>query len=558
MSKILTPISLWESFKPSLSTLPTVLSSKEENGIVLECVNFSGRDTGSGRVLIAAEYAYDKENPSEETVLIIPDSKETIDEKLLKMFVQRGYSALMVDYRGEWENCDFYTRYPQNVEYANLTKVGRRYDFVDESAIETCWYEWVAVGIYARKYIKERTDNGKVAVVGLRDGGEIAWKLGVAENFECIIPVSAAGWRAYFGKSKFSSVELDLNDERYRFIAGIDSQAYAPYVKCPVLMLCTTNDERFDNDRAHDTFSRINDNFISESSIAYSVQSNGCIGAGCIENMFLFLDKNLKNRQVFIPKPAEISVEVDKESNLVATAVFDDQGIVDTCGMYIAEDCMETARRDWSECPLKNKISPKEQQFYLNIYEKTSTVFVLCYVKYINGFTVWSKVVAKKISGKFRNMQSKCRVMYSDNYGIGCFAVADTDKCTVGGIFLAGEGATPKVVETSTNVKGLFSEHGLTTFRMNNPKYTPSAGTMLKLDIISSATATITISFFDMYTNEEYKDSIEIVGGVWQGLIAESNTFKNLNGASLPAFKSNFRFSITGPVAFAVNNIMWL
>ena len=558
MPNILTPISLWESFNSSLSTMPEVLSSREESGIVFERVNFSGRDTGSGRVLIAAEYAYDKENPSEETVLIFPDSKDTIDEETLKMFVRRGYSALMVDYRGEWADCDFYTRYPQNVEYANFTKVGRHYDFVDDSAVETCWYEWVAVGIYAGKYIRERSGSGKVAVIGMRDGGEIVWKLGVADDFECIIPVAAAGWRAYFGRSKYSSVELDLDQERYRFIAGIDSQAYAPYVKCPVLMLCTTNDERFDYDRAHDTFSRINTQFISESSIAYSVQNNGCIGTKCIENMFLFLDKNLKNRQIYVPKPADISVEVDQESNLVATVICDDQGIVDSCGMYIAEDCIESSLRDWTECPLKNKISPKEQQFYLNIYERTGTVFVLCYVKYISGFTVWSKVVAKKISGKFRNMQSKRRVMYSDNDGIGGFSVADTHKCTVGGMFFADESVLPEIIETSKDVKGLMSEYGLTTFRMNNPQYAPSAGNVLKMDIITKATAKVMLIVFDADTNEEYKEIVEIVGGVWQTHIAESNAFKNLNGASMQAFKSNLKFSIACSVPFAVNNIMWL
>lgn len=558
MPNILTPVSLWESFKPSLDTLPEVISSQEENGIIFEYVNFSGRDTGTSRVVVAAAYAYDKENPAEETVLIFPDSKDTIDKEVLKMFVQRGYSALMVDYRGEWLDCDFYTHYPENVEYANFAKSGRRYDYVDDSAVETSWYEWVAVGIYACKYIKERSGNEKIAVVGLRDGGEIAWKLGVADNVECIIPVASAGWRAYSGKSKYLSAEIDLNDERYRFIAGIDSQAYAPYVHCPVLMLCTTNDDRFDYDRAHDTFSRINAEFIGESAIAYSVQSNGCIDTKCIEDMFFFLDKNLKNRQVFIPKPADISVEVDKESNLVATAIFDNQGIVDSCVMYVAEDCMESAIRDWTECAPKSKISSQEQQFYLNIYEKANTVFVFCCVKYINGFTVWSKVVAKKISGKFRNMQSKCRVMYYDDDGTGGFAVAETNKCTVGGIFLVDEKAIPRVIETSKNVKGLFSEYGLTTFKMNNPKYAPSVGNMLKLDIISNATATVTLIFFDADTNDEYKDSIEIVGGVWQGLIAESKTFKNSNGTSMPVFKSNYRFSISCPVPFAVNNIMWL
>ncbi len=558
MPNILTPLSLWESFSPSLSTDSSVISSEEEDGIVFERVNFSGRDTGEGRVLIAASYAYDKKTPAEETVIIFPDSKDTINKGLLKLFVEHGYTALMVDYRGEWEGCDFYTHYPENIGYANFAKSGRRYEYVDDSAVETSWYEWVALGVYAKKYAVERSGKDEIAVVGLRDGGEIAWKLGVAEKFECIIPVCAAGWRAYSGISKYVSIEPDLNEERYRFIAGIDSQAYAPYVSCPVLLLCSTNDSRFDYDRAYDTFSRINTQFASDSAIAYSVQCNSCIGIKCTSDMFMFLDKYLKNRQVFIPKPAEISVEVDDESNLIAKTIFDNQGIVESCKMYVAEDCIESYLREWSACQPKKKITPEEQDFYLDIYEKTGTVFVLCYVKYINGFTVWSKIVAKKISGKFRNMQSKCRVMYSDKDGMGSFAVDDPYKCAVGGMFLINENALPKLVEKTEGVYGLYSRYGLKTFRMNNPMYSPDVGNILKLDIFCDNSASVTISFFDANAKEEYIYLCDIVGGVWQSIIAESKLFKNSNGTPLTAFASNFIFAVKSDDSFAVNNVMWL
>ncbi len=558
MPNILTPLSLCELYSSSLDTEAVVLSSDEDDGIIVERVNFSARDTGAGRVRVAAAYAYDAKLPAGETVIVFPDSRDTIDEGLMKVFVRHGYSVLMVDYRGQWNNSDFYTVYPDNISYANFASSGRRYDFVDNSAVETCWYEWVALGVYAKKYAAERSGGNKIAVVGIRDGGEIAWKLGVSDQFDCIIPVCAAGWRAYAGISKYVSVEPDLNEERYRFIAGIDSQAYAPYVRCPVLMLCSTNDARFDYDRAYDTFSRINPQYISESAISYSVQYNSCVGLKSITDMFMFLDKNLKNRQVFIPKPAEISVEVDEESNLVAKAIFDSRGIAESCGMYVAEDCIDSSLREWTACAPKTKINPAGQDFYLDIYDLTGTVFVLCYVKYINGFTVWSKIAAKKISGKFRNMRSKCRVMYSDKDGMGTFSVDNPKRCTAGGIFFIDKDAVPKVIERADGVKGLYSEYGLKTFRMNNPMYSPNPGSILKLDVFCEETSTVKLVFTDAYTGEEYTDDFEIVGGVWQSVLAEPKFFKNLNGTALPAFASNFIFSVRCGNPFAINNVMWL
>ena len=558
MPNILTPVSLWESFNSFLITSPVVLSSNEdENGTVIERINIKGRDTGTDRVLIAAEYAYDKNTPVTATVLIFPDSKDTFDEGLLKHFVKHGYAAMMVDYRGEWEGCDFYTKYPSDVDYANTARSGRHYGFVDGSAAETSWYEWVAVGIYARKYALERSGGGEIAVVGIRDGGEIAWKLGVADKFKCIIPVCAAGWRAYEGISKYHSVEPELNEERYRYIAGIDSQAYAPYVECPVLMLCSTNDSGFDYDRAFDTFSRINPKFMGDSAIAYSVHSNGCIGEKSTNDMFMFLDKNLKNRQVFIPKPAEVSIEADEEDNLIAIAKFDDSGIVDFCGMYFAEDCIDSSLREWSDCPQKTKLTSREQQFYLNIYEKTSTVFAFCYVKYINGFTVWSKIAAKKVNGAFRNMRTRCRVIYSDKDSKHAFTVSEPRKYAIGKTFLTEKSARPSVVEKN-GIKGLYTTNGLTTYKLNSPAYSPSSGSILKLDIFCECTAKIVLSFIDGATNEEYTDEYEITGGVWQSIIAECELFKNAGGVPLSSFLNGVKFTITCGVPYAVNNVMWL
>lgn len=558
MSNILTPISLWESFDSSLPVSPEVISTEEkEDGIIIERVNFLGRDTGSGRVQVAAEFAYDKTAPVSETVLILPDSNDTIDEEVLKMFVKRGYSAVMVDYRGEWQGCAFYTKYPEAVKYANKAESGRRYDFVDDSAAETCWYEWVAVGIYAKKYASERCGNGEIAVVGIRDGGEIAWKLGVADKFKCIIPICAAGWKAYAGISKFLTIEPDLNDERYRYIAGIDSQAYAPYVSCPVLMLCSTNDQGFDYDRAYDTFSRINSKYLSDSAIAYSVHSNGCIGENCITDMFMFLDKNLKNRQVFIPKPAEVTIEVDEESNLIAVSKFDNEGIAEFCGMYLAEDCIDSSLRDWNDCSPKTKMSPKEQQFYLNIYENTSTVFALCYVRYINGFTVWSKIAAKKLNGKFRNMQGKCKVIYSDKDSNFAFSNSAPRDYSIGNIFLTDNSSQPALVDKE-GIKGLYAESGLTTYRINSPEFAPAQGSILKFDVFCDCTSVIKITLLDCSNGEEFTDEYEITGGIWQSVIADSNLFKNAGGVSLTNFTSVVKLTINCDAPYAINNLMWL
>lgn len=549
---------MWNEFDDSADLNAQIAGKKVVDGIVYEEVTFDGRETGAGRVKGFGVFASKEQNPSAETVLIFSDSAESVDEDILKLFVERGYSAFMVDYRGEWEGVEHKTVYPDNIDYANTVNCGRRKDFVDETADKTSWYEWVALGIFARKYIVERTGSEDIAVVGIRDGGEIAWKLAAAKKFSCIIPVCAAGWLAYSGISKFKSDEQSLDSERYRFIAGIDSQAYAPYVQCPVMLLCSVNDYRLDSDRAYDTFSRINQEFAPESVIVYSVQCYSSIAMESTADMFMYLDKYLKKRQVFIPKPVEVNVSVDGEQNLVAVAKFDNLGIVESSGMFFAEDCIDPSIRDWILCTNAEKISDNERKFYLDIFEETTTLFVLSYATYSNGFTVWSKMAVKKISGRFKNTVGKCRVVYTSKNGVDGFYVADPCSLAVGGVFFTDSVMKPQVVAKAKGINGIYSVRGLTTYRLNSPRFAPNKDNLLKIDVFCDETSEITFTIEDSAEKEVYKYSQSIIGGVWQSLILESKLFKTGNGVQLTDYAHNLRFCISCDGEYAVNNLMWL
>ena len=555
MPNILTPVSLWKNFDDSLPADEHILIEKTDGGQKIQYLNFYGRETGAGRVKIYAAFMCDANAPSDDVVILLPDSVAGIDEKLMRFFVKRGYSVLMPDYRGEWE-CENFTVYPENISYANLKKCGKHKDFVEEDAVHTSWYEWVAVARYSYNYLKGREGVGKIGVVGIRDGGEIAWKLAASVELACMITVCAAGWKTYHGFCKFGSQEPVLDEERYRYIAGIDSQAYAPFVKCPVLMLCSTNDERFDYDRAYDTFSRINENYLALSVISYSVHCNGCIDVQGTKDMFLFLDRFVRERQVFLPKPATISVIADGEQNLVARAEFDEQGVPEEFGMYMAEDCIDPVMREWTPAPYKGG-EGCARDFYLNIYEKTTVVFAFCYARYTNGFTVWSRMAVRKVSGKFKNMRKRCRVIYNAKSGADSLSIADR-SFALAGIFLTSEAVLPQVVEKADGLKGAYSVCGLMTYRLNNPGYAPTDDAILKLDVICDNPADVIFEMQDVKSGENYACVHNIAGGIWQSVLLEYKDFKNSQGLHLPSFNNNIKFTITCGEQFAVNNIMWL
>lgn len=537
--------------------MPVSLGERVEDSIKFDYINFSGRDTGMGRVTIYGVLASREVNPVRECVLILCDSVDEIDENLLAYFVKKGYNALCVDYGGERDGVERYTQYPNNVSYANAVNCGRHRDFVDTSADETCWYEWVAVGIYAHKFLTEKYETENIGLVGIRDGGEVAWKLAAVAKFSCAVTVSACGWKAYRGYEKFLGKEPEFNDERYRFIAGIDSQAYAPYVKCPMLILCTTNDGKFDYDRAYDTYSRINPDFFRLSAIAYSINCGSRIDVRSTNDMFLFLDSNVKDRHVFMPKPVKISVFTDENDNLVVRADSDNMGIIEKCGVFFAEDNQNFATRDWTAAPLKRVVNANTSEYFLNIYEKTTTLFVLCYAVYSNGFTVWSKLAVKKVSGTFRNGRAKSNIIYTNKFGTECFSLADCSQYTVGGIFLTDDDVLPKIV-TLDGLNGIYSKCGLTTNRISSLQYAPDKDSILKLDMCSEEDITLEVSVKNRADGNVYSVKLYVLGGVWQSQTLRAKVFKNQNGVSLNDFTGCEALSVLGSGKFAVNNLIWL
>lgn len=558
MESILTPTTLWDGFDDTIDTNAEKVCEREVDGIVFEDTYFYGRETGKGRVKIFGTYAYSKDGQNKEPVLILPDSSEGVNDDILRLFAERGYSALMVEYRGEYENAVNRTVYPENIDYANISRCGRHKDYVDDTADNTSWYEWVALGIYARKYALERSGGSDIAVVGIRDGGEIAWKLAAVRKFACAVPVCAAGWLAYFGINKYVSDEQNLDSERFRFIAGIDSQAYAPFVQCPILIMCSTNDPRLDYDRAYDTFSRINPDFADESVITYTLSCDETIGMNSTADMFLFLEKYLGKKDIVIPQAVDVNINVDDEQNLIAVAKYDNCCEIEEAGLFYAEDCLDPSLRDWSSCRASKNTGDFERVFFPEIFEETSTLFALGYAKYKNGFTVWSKIAVKKISGRFKNTVGESSVLFSGRNGTDGFYISEPKTAAIGGVFFTDGRMKPQLVTKTKGIKGIYSEYGLSTYRMNSAKYSPKKGSFLKIDVFCDNTADIDFALVDLTNKEVYKYSQNVIGGVWQSIVLESKFFKNDNGVQVAEYGNNFKFLISCNERYAVNNIIWL
>ena len=565
---IVSAISLWKKFN-----LKNPLGASEwgieerENGRHSH-VSYFGHKAEEGSVRIYARYATPKGEGKKPAVLLLPDAGESPDPELIDYFVDKGYAVLMPDYSGrkavekEGEMC---TIYPPSLEYGNLEKACGLYDMKGLEADKTTWFEWTYVALYSVQYLKSRPEIGKIGVVGIRTGGELAWQVMLSPDIKCGVPVNAVGWHAFRHIAKFGdNVAHNLSDDTHRYIAAVEAQSYAPYVHCPVLMLCAMRDLSFDCDRAYDTYSRIGCK--DGNALAYSPESGACIGPYGLLDMELFLEKNLKGREIYIPETLNVSI-TEGEEGLNIQVCCDQEGILKETGIYYAEADYRTkaAFREWRLVYQADGRSVKNSkvEYTVKPFEGAKAVFVYAYAQYINGFRVMSKILSKRLS-KPDPTAVKSRLLFTGKE-MDCFGVAQYERYSVGKIFLEKE-AIPKTTFGYGNIGGAYSVGGIKTYKISSPKNVPNENALLKFDAYSKETQRLRVSIevanVERVT-ERYVCDVDVRGGgKWKKIILKASDFKGEDyGAPLQNFFDGnaLSFDCVGEEKeFSITNILWL
>ena len=565
---ILSAVSLWKKFNLKNPLGASEWGIEEKDGMRYSHVSFSGNAAPDGRVRVYARFGCPVGEGKKPCILLLPDAGKAVDKELMDYFVQKGYAVLMPDYSGKMStDADGVMRtiYPASLEYGNYEKSRGLSSVKGLEVDKTSWFEWTYVALYAVKYLKSRADVGNIGVVGIRKGGEIAWQVMLSPDIKCGIPINAAGWRSFLNIAKFGdNIAHDLSDDRHRYIAAVEAQSYAPYVKCPVLMLCALRDSEFDGDRAYDTYSRIG--FSDGNALAYSPESGDCIGPYGLADMALFLERNLKGREIYIPDTLNISLK-EQDKGLEITVDCDKEGILEEAGIFYAEADVKTRStfREW-RCIHKidgSSVKNGKVVCHVNPFEGAKAVFAYAYAKYINGFRVMSKITCKRLSNPNANAV-KSRMLFSGKE-LDCFGVAKHEEYSIGGIFLERE-AIPKSVKGYGDIQGAYSMSGIRTYKISSPRYIPDENALLEFDVYSATTQQLEVAI-DVADAEKAKERFTCIidvkgGGKWKRMILRAADFKGeISGMPLQNFfdGSALSFDCAGEdMEFAITNILWL
>ena len=565
---IVSAVSLWKKYNTSEPLNVNEWGVEDREDRVYSHLNYSGHKAADGSVRIYARFGKPQGDGKFPAVLFLPDAGEKVDEEGMDYFIDRGYAVLVPDYSGRMRSDApnvLRTSYPLSLSYGNYEEAKGLLDLEGVETEQTSWFEWTYVALYSVKYLSSREDIGNIGVVGVRKGGEIAWQTMLSPDIKCGVPVNAAGWRSFLNISKFgASTAHHLSDDRHRYIAAVEAQSYAPYVKCPVLMLCALRDHEFDCDRAYDTYSRIGNE--DGNALVYSPDSGACIGPNGLTDMDLFLEKNLKGREIYLPETLNVSVEqIGGELNVRVDC--DKQGILEEAGVFYAEADLKTKStyRDW-HCVFKTPgrlVKNGVTGCKIKPFEGASAVYLYAYAKYINGFRVTSKIVCKRLANPDENAVRSHHLFSGKE--MDCFGIAEYNDYAIGKIFLEKE-AIPKTSIGYGGIEGAYSVGGVRTYKISSPRFVPEENAMLEFDAYSAEDQVLRVSIevADVETDEErYTCEVEIKGGgKWKRIILKAADFKGENcGYTLENFclGSALVFDCAGEEKeFSITNILWL
>ncbi len=545
---IYTPTTLWSGFNDSLPLKDVTIKTLNVNDAELNYVYFSGRQTELNRVRIYGIFAKQK-TPTNSTIVILPDCSCGVDAEIVMYYYNLGYNVLTVDIRGEHNGEADFTKYPKDVEYANFSKSNRSFYYADVTAKQTCWYEWTSVARYAVSFIKNKIPNAKIGVLGIKNSANVLWQLcSMDKRVDSAIFLFGAGWLAYKDFYKLEGTVFETNEERRRFLAGVDAQAYAQFVECPTLFISSTNNDNFDSDRAHDTINRIKNQ--EDCYYCFLTNFKDVLDFHALENTKIFLDKYLNNSNTTLGH-AYIEAETEDDT-VVLTVSADNFKNIKSIYTFLSYDDVSPKDRVWYN--INNYVKNKDNTytFTQSIYGDCKTIIAFAIIKYTNGFTISTNRLYKTVNlSSYSHVPS---VLLNTSRFFSNYIIDDIDETLIGDVFVTKR--LFQLKKGPNDIMGLSTNYALTFYGVRKIAPNLKDEPFIKIDVYTQNSNTITFTVKDS-NNDEFYYVTNVNGGEhWEHLQISLEDFKDSNNLPLTNFKDLLFIKISSLGEFTINNFL--
>ena len=557
---ILTPSAVWKDFRIDEQLTFETVEEEKRGDLALTRIYLNGRTVKDGTVKIYGVLVRNVNVLSSPAILCVQDFRNGADEEFAVKLAEKGYAAFTIDVAGEYKDRKYHTVYPPSLSFANFDKEKYRDTVINEEINNTFWYEWGCAVKYALRFLKGQRFVSSVGAFGISGAATPLWyAVATEKDVACAVFVGNAGWRGYNGIYKFTdAAEPQFDDDKFRYLAAVDPQAYASHVSCPVYIIAPTNSAKFDADRAYDTITRIDGKYYS--AVDYSVGARNCAVNECFKSALVFMNRFLYGGAAKFPDAPVVKTEL-ADGNIKIEVTPDRAGLKKVM-LYAAEGTLKPQYRSWLK--VGEPVAEENGKLIYNYRPYAGSEMTSFFVRaaYADGFIAASPVVYRKFAEKGTGDYKKFRILYSSR-------IADCES----EFYPAAENLTPpygvdceegrgvKVKKGPMDMYGVSCPDGILTFKINAEKYRPDDGMFLMLDAYGKREGYLTVKLIADYFGKrtEYCAAVKMVGGdVWQNVKIEQNKFKTPEGMILKSYEKIEAIEFDFDGECVINNVLWV
>ena len=556
--QILTPTAIWKDFDIPFVPSAEIIKTEKEESITFTELYIQGQVGNGETAKIYATLVKPSKKGKLPTVLILQDLEGGFNKELTVKLCEQGYAVLSVDLAGNVDG-EKGTFYPKSMEYAYYQNAKNNLSTVNGSVTETCWYEWARATRYVLKYLLNQSFVEKVGGIAIGEVATALWQVaGSSNEVSCSVFVLNAGWRGYRGINKFGGdVEPQFSDDMYKFIAGVEPQAYAMHIKTPVLMLSATNSDIYDCDRASDTVARIDEKVFT--AIHYSVGYRQRVSGEAFRVAEIFFEEFLKKDKSQFTADVDVSCEII--DGKIRVEVLAD-GQIKNVELYASEEIVEPAKRSWIKVGELKKGEDSKYVFNYLPYHNSNQANFFAQITFKNGFVAGTKIINKKFNAKEILPSHKSKILYSSRVENNetVFHGANQDLFDNHKINLEDKKRV-FVKKGPMGIEGVGCKWGLLTFKFSAEKDKPIDDAILMFDIFSKEQGEMQVKLISDYfgAKTEYIETVKLLGGdVWQNVKVAINRFKTKEGMVLKTYGKIEAVEFIGNEEFLINNALWV
>ena len=556
---ILTPTAVWKDFAINGDLTFEIVGEEKKGEIQFTRLYLNGRTVEDGAVKIYGVLARNLNVISAPAVLSVLDFKNGADACFAERLAKEGYASFTVDVAGEYPGREAHTIYPKSLSYANYNPENLNKAAIEGEVCNTFWYEWGCVVKYALAFLRGQRFVSSVGTFGINAAAAPLWyAVATEKNLACAVFVGNAGWNGYRGSFKFeNSEEPEPDDDRFKFLAAADPQAYARHVACPVYILSPTNSDIYDVDRACDTAARINENYYAATD--YSQGSRETVDYGCFTSALVFMKNYLYGGKK--PLPAAVSLKAEIVDGEISVEVAPETRGLKKLALYVAEGAIKPQYRCWKSVEPKASVDGKYVYSY-QPYAESGMASFYAEAIYADGFRRTSPVVYKFFAPNEVKSSQKFRILYSSR-------ITDCETA----FYPAKENLLPpfgtetekiagvELKKGPMDMHGISCARGILTFKVNGEKYRPMDGMLLMLDVYGKTACDLTVKMIADYFGKktEYCCTFTLVGGdIWQNVKIEQNRFKTFEGMILKTYEKIEAIEFSSDKECVINNVLWV